>query len=758
MFLAYTSSQDGASSEASFKKGGFGFDFANQTGHAKSLTILSPNTDSLDGDLSTSSGGFLHMVAPQSCISSSQMHLMNLHGSDLTRHLNTNAHTAEAGGATTTTTTLGEGSQLFRFATTPVPKGGNDEYAEADNAVLDYSGLESLLMAATGDSSNTPTPRRTNAAPAAVVAQQGSTAAVSLRNSMSLQSTPFAVSFANCLPKRRSTDSVSPVPSRGSDSIPQGCGSLNAYSGDNTLCSSFGPELISISLQQPQLQHSRECSINAIDTALPPALTVVPVPGAADTRDSQPNSVAKNIGSSVSHSANATPENLPSASQPHPTDPEVRSNLFICGLPVTIADKDLLDIFGKYGPIESAKVMLDIHTGRSCGIAFVKFKEVEHAENAVDSLNGTSVDGHPIAVRIANSRAAYLPGNPTNKTFVRNVPLAVSRSTLMEYFSQFGEVTDLSIKSDTLQGRHRGGSGGRSASAVEGMPEEKLNIVFITYSTKEAAARAADATHVKTPFKECNGVPLLAKVAEDTTRRKERLSRRARAASCTENKSVSSNTQTASPPNCTGVAAVQPGMMMVPVGPFVAGGFPGSGYAAMPGVAGADLTTLTVMQANRSSSNNSNAPLPQQPAQQQMNVFRDVNGGLVYSAAAAAPPQTGMAYSIQGGFPPVSQPPPPHQSVYFTTQSPPQVQLQPQPTVFIQTTNGIMAPQAPQAQFIQQTVQPPPAPALQLQGAQGQIMYVQTPNGSVMPALYNGAASAGPMQAQGVSYYQMLSS
>ncbi|RNF26119.1 putative RNA-binding protein [Trypanosoma conorhini] len=198
-----------------------------------------------------------------------------------------------------------------------------------------------------------------------------------------------------------------------------------------------------------------------------------------------------------------------SESRRQPQD-EIRSNLFVSGLHSSVTDNELYNHFHPYGEIESAKVMLDIHTGKSRGIAFVKFKEVADAEKAADDMNNSIFHGDTIAVRVAKPHAAYRPGAPTNKTFVRNIPLSVKKVDLIQHFGRYGEVMDVSIHNDTAQ---------RSSN-------KRRNVAFITYSTKEAAANAAKETHTSTPFEDCEGVPLLAKVAEDSAHRTERLARR----------------------------------------------------------------------------------------------------------------------------------------------------------------------------------------------------------------------------------------
>ncbi|CBH13738.1 RNA-binding protein, putative [Trypanosoma brucei gambiense DAL972] len=195
---------------------------------------------------------------------------------------------------------------------------------------------------------------------------------------------------------------------------------------------------------------------------------------------------------------------------PDCSEDAIRSNLFISGLRHSVTDSGLHELFSPFGSIESAKVMLDIHTGRSRGIAFVKFVRLCDAQRAVEALNGSIFCGETITVRVAKPNAAYRPGAPTNKTFVRNVPLSAKKEDLVSHFSKYGQVVEVSIHGDTAQCS----------------TNKKRNVVFITYTTKEAAAWAAQQTHTTMPFPDCEGIPLLAKVAEDSAHRIERLARR----------------------------------------------------------------------------------------------------------------------------------------------------------------------------------------------------------------------------------------
>jgi len=68
--------------------------------------------------------------------------------------------------------------------------------------------------------------------------------------------------------------------------------------------------------------------------------------------------------------------------------PEPSTNLYIKPLLPNTRESDLKEIFGVFGPIAAAKVMVDKMTGESKQIGFVRFEELEHATAAMHAMNG----------------------------------------------------------------------------------------------------------------------------------------------------------------------------------------------------------------------------------------------------------------------------------------------------------------------------------------------------------------------------------
>ena len=80
------------------------------------------------------------------------------------------------------------------------------------------------------------------------------------------------------------------------------------------------------------------------------------------------------------------------------------NKIFVGGLSWNTGDQQLLEAFRPLGEIVEAKVIADRDTGRSRGFGFVTFQDATAAQNAVNTMNGKTVDGRAIRVDLANDR------------------------------------------------------------------------------------------------------------------------------------------------------------------------------------------------------------------------------------------------------------------------------------------------------------------------------------------------------------------
>jgi RNA recognition motif-containing protein len=79
-------------------------------------------------------------------------------------------------------------------------------------------------------------------------------------------------------------------------------------------------------------------------------------------------------------------------------------NLFVAGLPYDLDDDELMEIFEKFGAVNSAKVAMDKETGKSRGFGFVDMKNDAEAKDAIENLNDISLGKKPLVVKQAEDR------------------------------------------------------------------------------------------------------------------------------------------------------------------------------------------------------------------------------------------------------------------------------------------------------------------------------------------------------------------
>lgn len=79
-------------------------------------------------------------------------------------------------------------------------------------------------------------------------------------------------------------------------------------------------------------------------------------------------------------------------------------NIFVAKLSSNTNDDDLRDLFSEFGNVTSAKVIIDRDTGASKGFGFVEMDNDEEANEAINQLNDSEVDGRQIVVKKARPK------------------------------------------------------------------------------------------------------------------------------------------------------------------------------------------------------------------------------------------------------------------------------------------------------------------------------------------------------------------
>ena len=72
--------------------------------------------------------------------------------------------------------------------------------------------------------------------------------------------------------------------------------------------------------------------------------------------------------------------------------------IYVGNLPWSVKDKELMDLFAKFGEITEATVISDKFSGRSKGFGFVTFASKESADAAISEMNGKEAEGRALKV------------------------------------------------------------------------------------------------------------------------------------------------------------------------------------------------------------------------------------------------------------------------------------------------------------------------------------------------------------------------
>ncbi|XP_070995451.1 transformer-2 protein homolog alpha-like [Oncorhynchus clarkii lewisi] len=101
-------------------------------------------------------------------------------------------------------------------------------------------------------------------------------------------------------------------------------------------------------------------------------------------------------------------------------NPDPNQCLGVFGLSLYTTEKDLREVFGRYGPLAGVNVVYDQRTGRSRGFAFVYFERIADSKEAMERANGMELDGRRIRVDFSITKRAHTPtpgiymGRPTH--------------------------------------------------------------------------------------------------------------------------------------------------------------------------------------------------------------------------------------------------------------------------------------------------------------------------------------------------------
>lgn len=80
------------------------------------------------------------------------------------------------------------------------------------------------------------------------------------------------------------------------------------------------------------------------------------------------------------------------------------TRIYVGGLPYSVTERELEDLFSAHGTVTSATVITDKYTGQAKGFGFVEMSTNEESAAAINALNGTQMGGRSLTVNEAKPR------------------------------------------------------------------------------------------------------------------------------------------------------------------------------------------------------------------------------------------------------------------------------------------------------------------------------------------------------------------
>jgi len=163
-------------------------------------------------------------------------------------------------------------------------------------------------------------------------------------------------------------------------------------------------------------------------------------------------------------------------------------NVYVANLPPTVDQLQVREIFSSVGKVVHVKLLLDIATGVSRGIAFVMFEDLANAKKACVLKNKTVLDNCVLQVRLAERSALHSSVDShtrSNVVYIRNVPGATTKEQVRSFcVANFGVVKDVTLHPQSAE--------------LNG--PSPYNMVFVTFETVDEAIKCVEGIDGKTPF------------------------------------------------------------------------------------------------------------------------------------------------------------------------------------------------------------------------------------------------------------------
>ena len=132
---------------------------------------------------------------------------------------------------------------------------------------------------------------------------------------------------------------------------------------------------------------------------------------------------------------------------------ENKTNLIVNYIPQSYTDAEFKALFATIGPTKSCKICRHKSTGYSYGFGFVEYFTPEHAQLAINTLNGHRLDNKTLKVALSRKGGEKIKGA---NVYVRNIPKSWTNDDLKALFNPYGSIVNTKILIDQLTQSSKG--------------------------------------------------------------------------------------------------------------------------------------------------------------------------------------------------------------------------------------------------------------------------------------------------------------
>lgn len=121
--------------------------------------------------------------------------------------------------------------------------------------------------------------------------------------------------------------------------------------------------------------------------------------------------------------------------------------LFLSGLDKQVSENQLFSLFNEF-PITYIKIAKNHLTKESFGYAFVGFRSIEKAEQALQKLNYSKVGKKTLRISWYDRESNSIRQKTQNNIFVKRLDEGLKHQEFHDYFSAFGNIISAKLEED----------------------------------------------------------------------------------------------------------------------------------------------------------------------------------------------------------------------------------------------------------------------------------------------------------------------